>query len=107
MHVTPPYPLVAVVWDDAATTHGWEQAEDTDTSREFVITVGFLFREDEHYVYLCSSCAEDGATNSRIKIPKGMIAERSPINQRRSRRSKHADPTEHAKGTAASGGSAE
>lgn len=97
MRVTPPFPLAAVTWDDASTEHGWEHADDADDSREFVITVGFLYREDEHYIYLCSTCDAERNTNSRIKIPKGMIAERAPVamTQRRvnARRGKNADAT--------------
>lgn len=97
MLVTPPFQLVAVTWDDASTEHGWEHADEADTSRELVITVGFLYREDERYLYLCSTCDSGRNTNSRIKIPVGMVVERAPVvmTKRKSatRRGKDADAT--------------
>lgn len=100
--VRPPFPLVAVVWDDASTDHGWQHVDDDDTERNLVITVGFLTREDEHYLYLASTCDEGRNTNARIKIPLGMVAERSSVqmSQRRgtSRRSRNAGKTDDGQG---------
>lgn len=70
MLVKPPFPLVAVVWDDASTDHGWQHVDEDDTARNMVLTVGFLTREDDHYLYLASTCDEQKNTNSRIKIPR-------------------------------------
>lgn len=106
MLVKPPFELVAVVWDDASTDHGWQHVDDDDTERNLVITVGFLTREDEHYLYLASTCDESRNTNARIKIPLGMVAERSSVQftQRRgtSRRSRNAKQADESEGTAQS-----
>ncbi len=103
MKVRPPFPLVAVEWDDASTDHGWEHADDAaDTSREFCLTIGFLYKEDEHYLYLCSTCDEQRNTNSRMKIPRGMVATRTEVTfpQRRgnARRSSNAKQTDDGRG---------
>ncbi len=107
MLVKPPFPLVAIVWDDASTDHGWQHVDEDDTARNMVLTIGFLTREDDHYIYLASTCDEQKNTNSRIKIPRGMVATRAEVafSQRRGnakRRSSNADTTDPEAGSSKS-----
>lgn len=107
MKVRAPFPLVAIVWDDASTDHGWQHVDEDDTARNLVLTVGFLTREDDHYIYLASTCDEQRNTNSRIKIPRGMVSTRTEVTfpQRRgnARRSKNADTADITAGSTPGG----
>ena len=67
-----PYKLVELQWLDASTDHGWENDTEIDISMEPVPTVGFLLYQDERVVVIASTVSE-GTSNSRIKIPRGMI----------------------------------
>lgn len=103
MKVRAPFPLVAIVWDDASTDHGWQHVDEDDTARNLVLTVGFLTREDDHYIYLASTCDEQRNTNSRIKIPRGMVSTRTEVATPRrgnaKRRSSNAEQTDDGPGT--------
>ena len=75
-------PLVIVEWHDAATGHGWESVEEVDTKEELMITVGFVVGRGEHTVVIASSIDKEqhGQSNSRIKIPLGMIKSIKELN---------------------------
>lgn len=73
----PPYPLVEVVWDDAASnSETWVTTKDIQPPEQ-VITVGYLVKERKRYVCVASSvpnedCHEDQIGNT-MTIPRGMI----------------------------------
>lgn len=75
-------PLVIVEWHDAATGHGWENHEEVDTREELMITVGFIVAKGDSTVVIASSIdKEDHAqSNSRIKIPLGMVKSIKELN---------------------------
>lgn len=67
-------PVVEVEWYDAVTDFGWEEHTELDTTAEPVTTIGFLIAENEHSVIIASTVDKGrDQSNSRIKIPKGMI----------------------------------
>ena len=67
-------PVVEVEWYDAVTDFGWEDHTELDTTAEPVTTIGFLLAENEHSVIVASTVDKGrDQSNSRIKIPKGMI----------------------------------
>ena len=75
-------PLVAIIWHDAATDHGWEPNDIVDTSDDLMITVGFLIAKGENNIVIASSIDEGsgGMSNSRIKIPIGMVRSIKELN---------------------------
>jgi len=75
-------PLVIVEWHDAATGHGWETIEEVDTKEELMITVGFVVGKGENTIVIASSIDKEqhGQSNSRIKIPLGMIKSIKELN---------------------------
>jgi hypothetical protein len=67
-----PYPLVEVVWDDAAVDGGWDKVK--EPKAELVLTVGFLTSKGpDHIIVSNSICSGEYGTNGRIQIPLGMI----------------------------------
>lgn len=72
-----PYPLVEVVWDDAANDNGWEIASEVEMGEELVMTVGFLIKKTRKHILLAASLSKAGEgeyhTNTRQQIPCGMI----------------------------------
>lgn len=66
------YPLVEVVWEDAA-------AVDAGWARQIVVkpilirSVGFLVLCDKKHVVLAMDVCPDGEHNGRSQIPKGMV----------------------------------
>ena len=75
------YPLVEISWDDAATSHGWEAAEDLETEAEIATTIGFLVKETSDHVVIASTIDANGNNNGRIQIPKRMIRKRRVIRK--------------------------
>lgn len=69
-----PYDLVRVVWTDASTDLGWEDAEETERSLPPNVTsVGFRLKTADDSLCLASTVTSEGETNNRIIIPKGMV----------------------------------
>lgn len=70
-----PVNLVEVVWHDACTDSGWETHDKTNITEELMITIGFLVARSENVVIIASSLDQEShlMSNSRIKIPVGMI----------------------------------
>lgn len=75
------FPLLEILWDDAATSHGWEQANDIKPEVEIAVTVGFLVKETAEHVVIASTVGEDGSCNGRIQVPKKMIRKRRTIRK--------------------------
>ena len=67
--------LCEIVWLDAESSHGWEQDEEVDAEQVPIITIGFLIKRNEHTVVIATSIDQETGqcSNSRIKIPVGMI----------------------------------
>lgn len=73
----PPYPLVEVIWDDAASnSETWVTTKDIQPPEQ-VITVGYLVKERKRFVTIASSVANEAVHEEQIgntmTIPRGMI----------------------------------
>ena len=77
-----PMPLAEIIWHDAETGHGWELHSEVDTKEELMITVGFIVARGETTVVVASSIDKEShcQSNSRIKIPIGMIKSVRELN---------------------------
>lgn len=75
----PPFPLVDICWDDAASKDDtWVPLTDLDESApEKVRTVGFLVKETDKVYVVAGSVAnediEDETVGNTMIIPKGMV----------------------------------
>lgn len=83
MAYRPPYKLVEVIWDDAASnSEAWVHKDDME-SPEQVITIGFVIKEDDRAIYIASSIANDedheDTVGNTMTIPKGMIVSRREV----------------------------
>lgn len=67
------YKVVVIIWDDAESSDGWEEAPE-ELEPKLATSVGFLVRQTEKYVLIAQSY-DNGHTNGRFQIPKGMIKE--------------------------------
>jgi hypothetical protein len=65
--------LVAVHWLDACTGHGWEAADEAESTPHSVFTVGFVIKHNDKVIIIASSSDLQGNNNSRINIPIGMV----------------------------------
>lgn len=97
----PPYQLVEVKWDDAASnSEAWVHKDDMEAPEQ-VITIGFVIKEDERAVYIASSVANDEdheeTVGNTMTIPKGMIVSRRNIRisdaSRKPRHKLHTKPS--------------
>jgi len=79
----PPYPLVAIVWDDAASNSSTWVLPSEIAGPEQVITVGFLVKETDTYITVAGSVANEAIENETVgntmTIPKGMIVARREL----------------------------
>ena len=67
------YPLVEIIWDDAAgLRHGWT-AKDEMPEPQLALSVGFLLKETVDHVVIAMDTDTDGAHNGRSQIPRAMI----------------------------------
>lgn len=67
------YPLVEIVWDDAAgLRHGWT-AKEEKLEPYICLSVGFLIRETEDHILIAQDTDGDGSHNGRSQIPRGMV----------------------------------
>ena len=64
--------LWQIDWEDASTSHGWEDNNEVKPDREIVTTVGFLIKRSKASITIASTISE-GTCNSRITIPMGMV----------------------------------
>lgn len=74
--------LELIEWYDAGgEAIGWLALSDVDgDDTPLVRSVGWVVKETERNITLAMDLAEDGETNTRGRIPKGMIKNRVPIN---------------------------
>lgn len=78
-----PYPLVEVIWNDAASnSETWVDIDDVVTPEQ-VVTTGFLVKECSDYITVAASVSneEDHIKNvgNTMTIPKGMIVSRREV----------------------------
>ena len=67
------YPMVEVIWDDAAgLRHGWMSTEEKLVP-QLVLSVGFLIQETPDHIVIAMDVDAEGAHNGRSQIPRGMI----------------------------------
>ena len=72
-----PYPLVEILWDDAATESCWQDPS-LALQDQHVTTIGFLVKETEKYILIASTFAGDHV-NASIQIPRAMIVKRRDV----------------------------
>ena len=67
------YPMVEVVWDDAAgLRHGWT-AKEEKLEPQLALSVGFLIRENADHIMVAADTDGEGSHNGRTQIPRGMV----------------------------------
>jgi len=67
------YPMVEVVWDDAAgLRHGWLYKSDPVVP-QLALSVGFLIKDSDDHIIIATDTDGDGSHNGRTQIPRGMI----------------------------------
>ncbi len=71
MKAKQPYPIVAVLWDDATALDGW--AADEEPKPCLVLSVGFLVKKTRTHLILAQDLAPDGHKCGRGQIPMGMV----------------------------------
>jgi hypothetical protein len=72
--------IEVVKWHDAGGDQdGWKPTEDVDDINPVITSVGWVVKETERNVTLAMDWADDGDTNTRGRIPKGMIISREVI----------------------------
>jgi hypothetical protein len=81
----PPYPLVEIIWNDAASNPTtWVPLEDIE-GHEQVRSVGFLVKEGGDFIALAGSVSnediEDETVGNTLSIPRGMIVSTRTIRQ--------------------------
>lgn len=65
------YKIVAILWDDAETSDGWEDIAEFYKPAE-ITSIGMLIYEDEQ-VYVVASSADDKICAGKMVIPKKMV----------------------------------
>lgn len=76
----PPYPLIEVVWDDAASnSETWVLLGEV-SEPEQVLTVGYLVKETERAIVIANSVSNEEVheetVGNTITIPKGFLVSR-------------------------------
>lgn len=66
-----PYKIVAILWDDAETSDGWEDIEESYKTAE-ITSIGMLIYEDDK-VYVVASSANENICAGKMTIPKRMV----------------------------------
>jgi len=76
------YPLVEIVWDDAAgLRHGWTSKEEK-VEPYIALSVGFLIRETPDHVMIAQDTDGEGSHNGRSQIPRGMVKKLRVLRQK-------------------------
>lgn len=78
-----PYPIVEVIWSDAASnSESWVDLDDIATPEQ-VNTTGFLVKETDVYVTVAASVSTEEdhikTVGNTMTIPKGMIVSRREV----------------------------
>lgn len=92
----PPYPLVEIVWDDAASNaETWVELKDLQEPEQ-VITVGFLVKTTERGYCIANSVSNDDTheetVGNTLTIPRGMVVSYREIKVTTKKAKKH-DPS--------------
>ena len=67
------YPLVEVIWDDAAgLKDGWKATHES-LDPYIALSVGFLLRDTGEHILIAQDTDENGSHNGRTQIPRGMV----------------------------------
>lgn len=67
------YPLVEVIWDDAAgLKDGWTAAHEK-LDPYIALSVGFLLRDNGEHILIAQDTDGAGSHNGRTQIPRGMV----------------------------------
>ena len=67
------YPLVEVIWDDAAgLKDGWKATHEMPDPC-IALSVGFLVRESDDHIIIAQDTDAEGSHNGRTQIPRGMV----------------------------------
>ena len=77
------YPLYAVTWSDAESDASWVDEPLVPLKPTLALTIGFLIRDEEHYILMADSYflePHSKIISNTTKIPKGMIVEMTPLN---------------------------
>ena len=77
-----PYPLVEIVWADASSDAGWQEAKKVKFEPQTVVTIGFLIAENRKYLILGHTYSGDDYVGW-FQIPKGMIISRKVLKRAR------------------------
>lgn len=88
-----PYPLVEIIWDDAASnSESWVNLSDIQEP-ERVNTTGFLVKETDEYLTVANSVSAEedfiDTVGNTMTIPKGMIISRREVRIANVRKPKH------------------
>ena len=68
------YPIVLIVWEDIELQDGgWIKHGHVDVTPCLMTSVGYLIHNDDNYLIYASDLAEDGTTNGRTQVPKGLV----------------------------------
>lgn len=81
----PPYSLVEVIWNDAASNpNTWVSLEEID-GHEQVRSVGFLVKDVEGFIALAGSVSnedvDDETVGNTLSIPRGMVVSMRTLRQ--------------------------
>lgn len=89
-----PLPLVEIVWHDACSDSGWETHDEANVTEELMVTIGFLVARSENVVVIASSLDKEtyAMSNSRMKIPVGMIKTIKKLSVSYKKEKKNDDP---------------
>lgn len=71
-----------ITWRDAGgETAGWMASEDIDDINPIIRSVGWVVKETDANITLAMDLADDGDTNQRGRIPKGMVVSRVVLKE--------------------------
>jgi hypothetical protein len=72
--------LELVTWRDAGgEDSGWKSPSDIGDDNPIITSVGWVVKETDNNLTLAMDLADDGETNGRSRIPKGMIVSRKEL----------------------------
>jgi len=74
------FPLVEIVWDDAASGSGWNDCSEIKFEPQIVLTVGFLIAENKKYLLIGHTYSGNDFIGD-LQIPKGMIISRKVLKK--------------------------
>ncbi len=81
----PPYSLVEVIWNDAASNPNTWVGLDEISGHEQVRSVGFLVKQTDDFIALAGSVSnedvDDETVGNTLSIPKGMVVSTRTIRQ--------------------------